>query len=194
MTEMALDPIRTAIVVIDLQKGIVARNGAPHATADVVRNVQRLLRAGRSVGMLPILVHVGGAEDGTDRLAPPADQAMGGGSLPADWSELIPELERKPRDVVIVKRQWGAFFGTDLDLQLHRRRLDTIILCGIATEFGVESTARDAYERGYAQAFVSDGMTGLTAASHENALTRIFPRLGLVRTTDEVLRHLEKRE
>ncbi len=194
MTEMALDPKRTAIIVIDLQKGIVARNGAPHATADIVRNVQRLLRAARSIAVLPILVHVGGSEDGSDRLAPPADQAMGGGELPPDWTELIPELERTPRDVVILKRQWGAFFGTDLDLQLRRRRLDTIILCGIATEFGVESTARDAYERGYAQVFVSDAMTGLTAASHEDAVTRIFPRLGLVRTTDEVLRHLENRK
>lgn len=194
MTEIAFEPKRAAMVVIDLQKGIVAYTGAPHSTADVVRNVQRLLRAARAGGVLPVLVHVGGAADGSDRLAPPSDQAMRAGSLPPDWSELIPELERTPGDVVILKRQWGAFYGTDLDLQLRRRRRDTILLCGVATEFGVESTARDAYERGYAQVFVSDAMTGLTAASHEDALTRIFPRLGLVRTTDEVLKHLESRK
>ncbi len=193
MADMAFDPKRSAMVVIDLQKGIVARNGAPHSAADVVRNVQRLLRAARAAGVLPVLVHVGGASDGSDRLAPPADQAMRIGALPPDWTELIPELEPTPRDVVILKRQWGAFFGTDLDLQLRRRRLDTIILCGVATEFGVESTARDAYERGYGQVFVSDAMTGLAASSHEDALTRIFPRLGLVRTTDEVLSYLENR-
>jgi nicotinamidase-related amidase len=194
MSEMVFDPKRTAIVVIDLQKGIVGRSAEPHSTADVVANVQRLLRAARAAGVVPVLVHVGGAADGSDRLAPPADQAMRAGSLPPDWSELIPELERAPSDVVILKRQWGAFYGTDLDLQLRRRKVNTILLCGIATEFGVESTARDAYERGYAQIFISDAMTGLTAASHENALTRIFPRLGMVRTTEEVLKHLEKRK
>lgn len=193
MSDIVFDPKRTAVVVIDLQKGIVGRNGAPHNTVDVVKNVQRLLRAGRAAGMLPVLVHVGGAADGSDRLAPLADQAMRAGSLPPDWSELIPELERTPSDIVILKRQWGAFYGTDLDLQLRRRGRDTILLCGIATEFGVESTARDAYERGYAQVFVSDAMTGLSAASHEDALTRIFPRIGLVRTSDEVLKHLESR-
>lgn len=191
MTEMAFDPTRAAIVVIDLQKGIVSRTGAPYAASQVVGNVQRLLRTARSAGVLPVLVRVGGAADGSDRLAPPADQAMYAGAFPPDWSELIPELERTPHDVIILKRQWGAFYGTDLDLQLRRRRLDTIILCGIATEFGVESTARGAYERGYGQVFVSDAMTGLTVASHEDALTRIFPRLGLVRTTDEVLGYLE---
>jgi nicotinamidase-related amidase len=194
MSELAFDPKHAAVVVIDLQKGIVGRNGAPYSAADVIKNVQRLLRAGRAAGLLPVLVHVGGAADGSDRLAPPADQAMRAGSLPPDWSELIPELERTASDVVILKRQWGAFYGTDLDLQLRRRRRDTILLCGIATEFGVESTARDAYERGYAQVFVSDAMTGLSEASHEDALTRIFPRIGLVRTTEEVLKHLERRK
>ena len=109
------------------------------------------------------------------------------GPLPPDWSELIPELDRQPSDIVIFKRQWGAFYGTDLDLQLRRRGLSTIVICGIATEFGVESTARDAYERGYQLIFAEDAMTGSTAESHANSVGRIFPRIGRVRSTAQIV-------
>jgi nicotinamidase-related amidase len=86
-----------------------------------------------------------------------------------------------------MKRQWGAFYGTDLDLQLRRRGLTSIVLCGIATEGGVESTARDAYERGYEMVFAADAMSGLNAESHANAVERIFPRIGWVRSTEQII-------
>jgi len=187
MSELNLDPKRTAVVVIDLQKGIVGRNCVPHPASIVVAQAARILAAARRTGAQPVLVHVGGAPDGSDRLYPEADEPMVRGALPPDWSELIPELDRQPGDLVILKRQWGAFYGTDLDLQLRRRGLSTLILCGIATEFGVESTARDAYERGYRQVLVADAMTGLNADSHDVALKNIFPRFGQVRNTDQVL-------
>jgi nicotinamidase-related amidase len=106
---------------------------------------------------------------------------------PPDWAEIVPEMGPKQGDFVITKRQWGAFYGTDLDLQLRRRGLTAIVLCGIATEVGVESTARDAYERGYQQVFVRDAMAGLNAESHANAIERIFPRIGRVRGTKEII-------
>jgi nicotinamidase-related amidase len=188
MSDLILDPRRTAVVVIDLQKGIVGRQCAPYPPATVVANTGKLLASARRTGALPILVHVGGAEDGGDRLSIQADQPFSRGATPPpDWSDLIPELDRRPNEPVILKRQWGAFFGTDLDLQLRRRGLTTLVLCGIATEFGVESTARDAFERGYDQILVADAMTGISAESHTNALERIFPRLGRVRTTEQVL-------
>ena len=189
MNDLKLDPQRTAIVVIDLQKGIAGMpGGAPHPKPAVIANSARLLTAARAVGAQPVLVHVGGSPDGADRLKTPTDQPMRAtGNLPPDWSELIPELDRQPIDVVILKRQWGAFYGTDLNLQLRRRGLTAIVICGIATEFGVESTARDAYERGYELIFAEDAMTGLTAESHANSVERIFPRLGRVRSTDEIV-------
>lgn len=188
MSELKLDPQHTAIVVIDLQKGITGLPGNPHPAAAVVANSVRLLKQARRVGVQPVLVHVGGARNGADRLHQTADQAMRmTGPLPPDWSELIPDLEQQPSDIVILKRQWGAFYGTDLDLQLRRRALDTMVLCGIATEFGVESTARDGYERGYELVFAADAMTGLTAESHANAIERIFPRIGRVRRTEEIV-------
>jgi nicotinamidase-related amidase len=188
MSELILDPRRTAVVVIDLQKGVVGFPGTPHSAESVVANTVSLLDAARSVGAQPILVHVGRSADGGDGLKVVCDEPMrAGASLPPDWSELIAELNRQPSDIVILKRQWGAFYGTDLELQLRRRGLSTIVLCGVATEFGVESTARDAYERGFEQVFAGDAMTGRTAESHANAITNIFPRMGRVRTTAEIV-------
>lgn len=184
-----LDQRRTAIVVIDLQKGIAGMpGGAPHPKSAVIANCASLLSAARAAAAQPVLVHVGGSPDGADRVCTPTDQQMRStGPLPPDWSELIPELDRQPGDIVILKRQWGAFYGTDLDLQLRRRGFTSIILCGIATEFGVESTARDAYERNYELIFAEDAMTGTSAESHSNSVERIFPRLGRVRSTAEIL-------
>jgi nicotinamidase-related amidase len=185
---LKLDARHTAIVVIDMQKGIVGRPGAPYPQLTVVANCARLLAAARAAGAQPVLVHVGGSPDGADRLHTATDQSWKStGPLPPDWSELIPELDRQAADIVVLKRQWGAFYGTDLDLQLRRRRLATIVICGIATEFGVESTARDAYERGYELIFAEDAMTGVTAESHLNSVERIFPRLGRVRSTDAIV-------
>jgi len=113
------------------------------------------------------------------------------GAMPPDWMEFVPELDRQPSDLVVLKRQWGAFYGTDLDLQLRRRGLTAIVLCGIATEIGVESTARDAYERGYELVFAADAMTGTNAESHTNSLERIFPRMGRVRSTEQIIAALQ---
>jgi nicotinamidase-related amidase len=191
MSELILEPRRTAVVVIDLQKGIVQTPGAPHSTAMVIANTVRLLAAARSAGAQPILVHVGGSADGADRVHSLVDQPMRSGApLASDWSELIPELDRQPGDLTIFKRQWGAFYDTDLDLQLRRRGLTTIILCGIATEFGVESTARDACELGYEVIFAEDAMTGRSAESHANSIERIFPRIGRVRQTEQIVASL----
>jgi nicotinamidase-related amidase len=187
--DLKLDARRTAIVVIDLQKGIAAMpGGAPHTKPAVIANCARLLAAARAAGAQPVLVHVGGSPDGADRLHSTADQPMrAAGTLPPDWSELIPELDRQPGDLVILKRQWGAFYGTDLDLQLRRRGLTAIVICGVATEFGVESTARDACELGYELVFAEDAMTGMSAESHANSVQRIFPRIGRVRSTGDIV-------
>jgi nicotinamidase-related amidase len=192
MNELVAEPRRAAVVVIDLQKGIVGFPGNPHSTQEVIANTVAILDAARHAGAQPILVHVGRSPDGGDGLQPACDQPMrAAGALPPDWSELIPELNRQPNDLVILKRQWGAFYGTDLELQLRRRGLSTIILCGIATEIGVESTARDAYERGFEQIFAEDAMTGRSAEGHANTIARIFPRMGRVRSTTEIVAALQ---
>ena len=189
--EFKLDPKHTAIVVIDLQKGILAFSGDSPAVKLVVTNAARLLSVARSTGAKPVLVHVGFSPDGADRPRQPVDMPMRAGAFPPDWMELIPDLDRQPSDLVVFKRQWGAFYGTDLDLQLRRRGITSIVLCGIATEAGVESTARDAYELGYELVFASDAMNGMHPECHANSIERIFPRIGRVRTTEQIVAALQ---
>jgi nicotinamidase-related amidase len=180
----------TALVVIDLQKGIAGRPAAPYGSGVVVQNASRLADAFRRNNMPVFLVHV--VSSGAVSLRPVADEQMAlQGPLPEGWADFVPELGLKESDIVIAKRQWGAFYGTDLDLQLRRRKIDTIVLCGIATNYGVESTARFAYEYGYQQIFAEDAMSARSAEAHDASVNFIFRRMGRVRKTDEILRSLE---
>ncbi len=188
MSDLQLDPARLALVVIDLQKGILAMPTAPHSTDAVVANAARLADACRAQGAFVVLVHVGPSADGKDALRPLTDQPPLQRGTPAPgWDEIVPELGPKPGDHVLRKRQWGAFYGTDLDLQLRRRGIDTILLCGISTNYGVESTARDAYERGYQQIFAEDACSARSAEDHAFALRVALGRIGRVRSTEEII-------
>jgi nicotinamidase-related amidase len=179
-------------VIIDLQRGIVGRQSAPHAPAQVVENARRLAERCRETSATVVLVRVAYAADGRDRLTQPVDAApWSTGSVPADFSEIVPELGPRTGDLVVTKRQWGAFYGTELDLLLRRRGVRTIVLGGISTNFGVESTARDAWERGYALVFAEDAMAAMASEAHQFAVTAIFPRLGRVRSTEDILRALK---
>ena len=190
--ELHLEPAATALVVIDLQRGIVANPAAPHDPKDVVARAAELAGAMRAAGGTVVLVHVTPSPDGKDALRPITDgPGRPGGAPPPDWSEIVPELGPEAANVVITKHQWGAFYGTELDLQLRRRGIDTIVLCGIATNWGVESTARDAFERGYQQVFVEDAMSARAAEEHAHAVSTLFPRIGRVRSTAEVLAALK---
>ncbi len=190
-TELLPDPDRTALVVIDLQRGIVGRGSAPHAGLDVVARANSVAAALRKAGGTVVWLHVTPSPDEKDALMPLTDApAVTPGQRPADWADLVPEVDRRPEDLFITKRQWGAFYGTELDLQLRRRGIDTIILCGISTNIGVESTARDAFERGYNQVFVEDATAARTTEEHESTMTVTFPRIGRVRSTTQVLEAL----
>jgi nicotinamidase-related amidase len=178
------DPATTALVLIDLQRGIVGRPLAPHAPADVVRRAAGLAAALRAKGGLVAYVRVLVAEI----LALPVDAPNPRPATPPppeSW-ELVPEAGRLPTDPLISKRQWGAFHGTDLDQHLRRRGVRTVIMAGIATNFGVESTARAAFDRGYALVFAEDAMTSATAEMHDFSVKTLFPRMGRVRSTAQI--------
>jgi nicotinamidase-related amidase len=190
--DLTLSPARTALVVIDLQRGTAAMPAAPHPASDVVAHAAAIAGALRAAGGTVVLVHVTPSADGRDALRPQADMpAWQPGPRPPDWAEIVPELGPEPGDLVITKRQWGAFYGTELDLQLRRRGIDTILLAGISTNVGVESTARDAYERGYAQVFVEDAMAARNPDEHAHTVRTVFARIGRVRSTAQVLAALE---
>lgn len=186
-----IDKSKTALVVIDLQKGITGMPAEPHSAATVIANAAKTAQAFRKNQMPVFLVHVTPSADGRDALHPASDSKFQMQlPRPADWAEFVPEMGPEPSDFIITKRQWGAFYGTELDLQLRRRGMDTIVLCGISTVFGVESTARFAYEYGYQQIFVEDACAARSKAEHEHTINNIFPRLGRVLSTDQVLGEL----
>jgi len=190
MPELEVNKTTTALVVIDLQKGIAAQPTKPYPAQDVIRNSAKLIKAFRKNGMPVFLVHVVNSQE--TMLKVNSDLSFSRPMpLPPDWSEFVPEIAPVPSDIVIAKKQWGAFYGTDLELQLRRLGMDTIILCGISTDLGVESTARFAYEYGFQQVFAEDAMSSMSADQHNAAVTFIFRRMGRVRKTDEILKAIE---
>jgi nicotinamidase-related amidase len=187
MNPPTIDFTKTALVLIDLQKGIAPMPVQPHTGASVVANALKLANRFREAKAPVVLVRVSFAADFADTVKTQVDSPMTGRQFPAGWDEIVPELGPEPGDIVVTKRNWGAFYGTDLDLHLRRRGITTIVLGGIATNMGVESTARPAHELGYQLILVEDAMSSLSAEHHTFAVTQIFPRLGLVRSTEEVL-------
>ena len=187
MPELSIDPKSTALVLIDLQNGITSRVTAPHTSADVIVRAVQLADVFRARGSTVMLVRVAFAADGSDRLKMPVDEPMPASAMAPDWSEIRAEVGPKPGDIVVTKHQWGAFYGTEMDLHLRRRGIKTIVIGGISTNFGVESTARDAFERAFALIFAEDAMAAMSAVAHNFAVTTIFPRLGLVRSTADIL-------
>ena len=186
--QLTLDPATTALVMIDLQNGIVAMNVFPQTSAEVVERSRQLVQAFRAANAQVVMVTVANLPDGKDALQPLADaMPPAGAPRPANWATPVDALTPQTGDLQIVKRQWGAFYGTEFDLQLRRRGIKTIVLAGISTNVGVESTARDAFERGYQQVFVADAMASPSAEAHANTLKFTFPRIGRTRTTQEVL-------
>ena len=183
MPVTTLDP-KTALVVIDLQKGIVALP-AVHPIGGVLANAAALAEAFRRHGLPVILVNVaGGAPGRTERV-------LARGAMPPDWTELVPELNAQPADHRVTKFTWGAFVNTDLDALLKELGVTQIVLAGVATSIGVESTAREAYALGFNVTIASDAVTDLDADAHENSLARIFPRLGETGPSAAILTLLE---
>lgn len=184
---LSLDP-KTALVVIDLQHGIIrlAKSlNLSEAVDAVVANSIAVLDAFRAKGLPVVLVNVAGGAPGR------TEQARSHGELPADWAELLPELNTQDGDILITKHNWGAFIGTDLDQQLKAQGVTQVVVLGIATSIGVESTARQAYELGYNVTLVTDAMADVTEATHQNSIEHIFPRLGQRTTSAQLLDNLK---
>jgi nicotinamidase-related amidase len=185
MAELQLDPQKTALVLIDLQNAIVGMNPVPHTAAQVVENSNRLAAAFRGQGAPVVYVRV----DLNDFMNLPVDQPHNRGDkpMPAAASEISPSAGFQHGDILVTKRHWGAFAGTDLEQQLKSRGIDTVVLTGISTNVGVESTARQGTGLGFAFVLVEDACSAQSAEHHRFAFENIFPRLTRVRTTDEVL-------
>lgn len=185
MTVSALDP-KTALLVVDLQKGIVGLPTA-HPMAGVVENASALAKAFRARKLPVVLINVDNRAPGR------AEHSFSVSAFPAGWTELIPELDRQPSDHLVTKRTWGAFTNTDLDRYLKEQGVTQVVVVGVATTAGVESTARHAHELGYNVTLAVDAMTDMNADAHYHSITRIFPRIGECAHAEEIIALLDQR-
>jgi nicotinamidase-related amidase len=184
MPVTTLDP-KTALIVVDLQKGIMSYSTTP-TVVEVVEKAAALTAAFRRHELPVVLVNALGRAPGrteqVPRLAP---------QLPPDFGQWVPELNQQPDDHLVTKRTWSAFTHTDLDAHLKKRGVTQVVVCGVATSIGVESTARCAHENGFHVTLAIDAMSDMSPEAHTNSLTRIFPRLGETGTTQEIIALLE---
>ena len=184
MPVSAIDP-KTALIVIDLQKGIVAYPTA-HPIEQTLERAAALAKAYRRHHQSVVLVNVTGGAPGR------TEQSRPTGNRSDDWAELIPELNRQSSDHIVTKQTWGAFTNTGLEAHLKSLGVTQVVLAGVATSIGVESTARQAYECGFNVVLAIDAMTDLKADVHINSITRIFPRLGETDTTQNIIDLLDR--
>jgi nicotinamidase-related amidase len=185
MTITTLDP-NTALIIVDLQKGIISRPGV-HPMTDIVRNAAVLAGAFRHHDLPLVLVNVAGTAPGR------TEEALSSGPRASDWADLVPELDQQAQDHRVTKRTWGAFTNTDLDGYLKGNEVTQVVIAGVATSIGVESTARQAHELGFNVTLAVDAMTDRNAEAHTNSLTRIFPKLGDTATTRDIIGLLGER-
>lgn len=186
---LTLDPKTTALVLIDVQKGTLGFPLSPHSASDLIATTSTLAQHCRKAGAFLVYVRVAFAADYSDRPQGKTDVPMilPPGGLPADWSDYAPEVAATAPDLWITKRHWSAFHGTELDLQLRRRGITHTIFGGIATNFGVESSARDAWQNNYTVIIAKDACSSVGPDLHPFAVEKTLPRVALVRDSAEIV-------
>ena len=180
-----LDP-NTALIVVDLQKGIANLN-LLHPIADIIDRTRALLDIFRANNLTVVLVNVAGGAPGRTEQNPRANLTFAD-----DWTDLLPQLNQQPTDILVTKRSWGAFATTDLEHQLKARGVTQVVVTGIATSVGVEATARQAYEQGFNVTLATDAMTDMREEPHHYSISNVFPRIGETSSTQEIIALLEK--
>lgn len=161
MVEFAVVPQRTALVNVDMQNCFV--HGSPfsaHEGLAVEDQINRLAAACRLAGILVIHASHVLRQDGSNvgvlgEIAPVVKQGII--SKGSESAALHKGLVVDPQDILLEKPRFGAFHGTDLELILRSRGIDTIIVSGIATNVCCETTAREAVARDFRVFFLSDG-------------------------------------
>jgi len=185
MTMTVLDP-KSALIVIDLQKGVVSLPAA-HSLESIVQRAAALAESFRVHNLPVVLVNVAGSAPGRREQAPSFRDP------PSDWADLIPELNRQPQDHVVTKHTPGAFTNTNLESYLKLSEVTQVVIVGVATSNGVEATARQAYELGFNVTLVTDAMTDMQEDAHDWSISRVFPRIGETGTTRDIINLLERR-
>lgn len=180
-----IDP-QAALIVVDLQQGTVG-NPTVHPIEGIVDRAADLVAAFRRHGRPVVLANVDGTPPGRNDLGRPASV------WPESMTELIAALDQQPADLTVTRRAWSAFAGTDLEGKLVALGVTQIVIAGVATSFGVESTARHGYDHGFNVVVAIDAVTDMRPEAHENSVTRVFPILGETGTSAEIVAALDAR-
>jgi len=188
-----LNPARTALVVFDMQKGQFEVDDAERrrwlAESNIVANTVQLLQAARSAGLPVFYIQNSRRPDFADQkevLTDAGGGVRGGPVIGTRGWEILDEIKPEPNDYVVPKFRQGAFSSTTLDILLRARSIDTLLLCGVRTTVGIETTVRDGRDLGYNIVLVSDCTGGVSPEDHQWTLQRIFPMLARVRTHTQV--------
>ena len=186
MAVTALDK-KTALVLIDLQKGIVGRPLTPTPIETVLENSAALVAAFRKAGLPIVVVNViPPANPGSRR----SEAKMPPMQIPEGFADIVPQIDVQDNDIRITKHTWNAFYNTALDEELKKAGVTGIVMAGVSSSIGVEGTARAAYERGYNLTFANDAISDMNEKAHENSFGVIFPRMGEIDTTQAIVEKL----
>ena len=196
--ELEFDPKSTALLIIDMQRDFVMPGGFGEALGNDVTPLQatiaptkRVLEAARKKGMLVIHTREGHRPDLTD--CPPTKLVRGRGKIrigdPGPMGrilvrgeighDIVPELVPAPGEPVIDKPGKGAFYATDLELILRDRGIKTLIVCGVTTEVCVNTSVREANDRGYECVVLSDCVGSYFPEFQKAALAMIKAQGGI---------------
>ncbi len=196
--EVEFDPKTTALLIIDMQRDFVMPGGFGEALGNDVTPLQatiaptkRVLEAVRKKGMLVIHTREGHRPDLTD--CPPTKLVRGRGKTrigdPGPMGrilvrgeighDIVPELYPAPGEPVIDKPGKGAFYATDLELILRDRGIKTLIVCGVTTEVCVNTSVREANDRGYECVVLSDCVGSYFPEFQKAALAMIKAQGGI---------------
>ncbi len=184
------DSKTTALIIIDLQEGILNPEPTPFTAEQIVGHAATLGRAFAQAGAPIVLTTTDFANSYADAPKGLADTpwALPEQGLPANFAKLVPAIDELPATLRLAKRQMSAFFGTELDLQLRRRGCETVLICGVATNFGVEATARQAFDLNYNVVIASDACSSVAPGLHDFSVTMILPRIARLRNTADLVR------
>lgn len=199
-----LDPANTALIVVDMQNYFM-QSGMPaccDVARDIVPNVNRLAGAVRGAGGAVVWIVTealpGSTDDwpnlyelGADHVREARLEKLATG---ADGHALWPAMEREESDLTVTKTRYSAFIegSSDLEAQLRKRSIDTVLITGVATNICCESTARDAMMRDFRTVMVSDANAANNDEEHAASLVSFYLYFGDVQTTDQVIENLAR--
>ena len=190
-TSDQMDGSTTALVIVDLQNNVINSDLAPYSGDQIVEKAERLVTAMRAAGGTVVFVRHNTLPNNADGQKIVADRSPGSGSgkkepKAAGWNDISDVLTKDENDPIVTKRTFNAFYGTDLDLQLRRRGIQTIVLAGVTTNFGVEGTARNGLDHGYKIIVAEDACTSISKEMHEISINEVLPYLARIRQVSEI--------